>query len=240
MDDLPYGFRFDPTDEELINCLRWRLEDVNHPRIGFISNIVMGVHEPEEFYRLCTVKGKDGIMYFFAEWDRYGKGGRLDRQVKKDSMKARWKEWSSETIKSSDGTQIGTRKNLTFQVDGSLTEWHMEEYRLCRPEHEHSKVSICRVSQKCSQARRTTKIDAKGDNVDHLYAQANFHLEAGPSSIGDPGNGPGRETLHMDSGREVNEGQQDWCNICGAPKETGHSCYDYLVRTGPALKEPHS
>ncbi|CAH1438065.1 unnamed protein product [Lactuca virosa] len=151
---LAPGFRFHPTDEELVRYYLRRKACGKPFRFEAVSEIDVYKSEPWELADYSSLKTRDLEWYFFSPVDRkYGNGSRLNRATGKGYWKATGKDRSvrhkSETI--------GMKKTLVFHSgrapDGKRTNWVMHEYRLVDQELVRAGVVqdafvLCRIFQK--------------------------------------------------------------------------------------------
>ncbi|TQE00620.1 hypothetical protein C1H46_013747 [Malus baccata] len=162
---LPPGFRFHPSDEELIvHYLRNKM--ISHPLPAqLITEIDLYKYNPWELPNKALF-GEDE-WYFFSPRDRkYPNGERPNRTAALGYWKA---AGSDKPILTSCGSKrIGVKKALVFYTGrapkGVKTEWIMNEYRLldCTVNPSRSKGSmrlddwvLCRVQQRGNTTKNT-------------------------------------------------------------------------------------
>ncbi|RZC45326.1 hypothetical protein C5167_038275 [Papaver somniferum] len=163
--DLPPGFRFHPTDEEIINC--YLTEKIKNGK--FIAKAIgvadLNKSEPWDLPKKAKMGEKE--WYFFCQRDRkYPTGMRTNRATQAGYWKATGKD-KEIYDKGKGGCLVGMKKTLVFYrgraPKGEKTNWVMHEYRLegKNSYHHFSKTSkdewvVCRIFHKSTGIKRSS------------------------------------------------------------------------------------
>ncbi|KAJ1696146.1 hypothetical protein LUZ63_004658 [Rhynchospora breviuscula] len=158
--DLPPGFRFHPTDEELItHYLTNKVLDQSFNPIA-IGEADLNKCEPWDLP--CKAKMGEKSWYFFCVKDRkYPTGSRTNRATVSGYWKATGKDRDIHRGK----TLVGMKKTLVFYMGrapkGEKTNWVMHEYRLDGkispynlPKAPKNEWVICRVFKKALEVKK--------------------------------------------------------------------------------------
>ncbi|KAJ7967100.1 NAC domain-containing protein [Quillaja saponaria] len=129
--ELP-GFRFHPTEEELLDFYLKNVVYGKKLRFDVIGFLNIYRHDPWELPGLAKIGERE--WYFFVPRDRkHGSGGRPNRTTEKGFWKATGSDRKIVTL-SDPKRVIGLRKTLVFYEGrapkGTKTDWVMNEYRL--------------------------------------------------------------------------------------------------------------
>ncbi|KAJ4847796.1 hypothetical protein Tsubulata_009922 [Turnera subulata] len=129
--NLPPGFRFHPTDEELVvHYLKKKAASAPLP-VAIIAEVDLYKFDPWELPAKATFGEQE--WYFFSPRDRkYPNGARPNRAATSGYWKA---TGTDKPVLTSGGTQkVGVKKALVFYggkpPKGTKTNWIMHEYRL--------------------------------------------------------------------------------------------------------------
>ncbi|KAK6947445.1 NAC domain [Dillenia turbinata] len=152
---LPPGFRFHPTDEELVGYYLKRKVEGLEIELEVIPVIDLYKFEPWELPDKSFLPKRDMEWFFFCPRDRkYPNGSRTNRATRTGYWKATGKD---RKVVCQSAEVTGYRKTLVFYRGraplGDRTEWVMHEYRLCDGNSQGSPsfqgaFSLCRVVQK--------------------------------------------------------------------------------------------
>ncbi|KAK9675936.1 hypothetical protein RND81_11G042600 [Saponaria officinalis] len=132
--DLPPGFRFHPTDEELIvHYLKNQVVSRPCP-VSIIPEVDIYKFDPWQLPDKAEYGEKE--WYFFTPRDRkYPNGIRPNRAT----VSGYWKATGTDKSIYSGGKYVGIKKALVFYKgrppNGSKTDWIMHEYRLIEAKH---------------------------------------------------------------------------------------------------------
>ncbi|XP_039138615.1 protein CUP-SHAPED COTYLEDON 3-like [Dioscorea cayenensis subsp. rotundata] len=148
---LPPGFRFYPSDEELVS--HYLCNKVANQKLSDGPTMVdVDLHSQEPWELPDVAKLSEDEWYFFNFRDRkYATGSRSNRATKSGYWKATGKDRT--VFDASSHVVIGMRKTLVFYLgrapNGIKTSWVMHEFRLESP-HSPPKEDwvLCRVFQK--------------------------------------------------------------------------------------------
>ncbi|KAK7317798.1 hypothetical protein RJT34_02336 [Clitoria ternatea] len=160
---LPPGFRFYPTDEELLVQYLCRKVAGHHFSLPIIAEVDLYKFDPWVLPGKAVFGEKE--WYFFSPRDRkYPNGSRPNRVA----GSGYWKATGTDKIITTEGRKVGIKKALVFYIGkapkGSKTNWIMHEYRLLDSSRKNnigtSKLDdwvLCRIYKKHSSSQ---KVDA--------------------------------------------------------------------------------
>ncbi|KAJ4866587.1 hypothetical protein Rs2_05290 [Raphanus sativus] len=185
--DLPPGFRFHPTDEEIITFyLKEKVLDSRFMAVA-MGEADLNKCEPWDLPKRAKMGEKE--FYFFCQRDRkYPTGMRTNRATESGYWKATGKD---KEIFKGKGCLVGMKKTLVFYRGraprGEKTNWVIHEYRLegkysyhKLPKSARDEWVVCRVFHKnnpSTTTQQTTRIPIENltrmdslENIDHLLA----------------------------------------------------------------------
>ncbi|XP_062231393.1 NAC domain-containing protein 35-like [Phragmites australis] len=161
------GFRFHPTEEELIEFYLRRKVEGKRFNVDLIADLDLYRFDPWELPAMAVMGGKE--WFFYVPRDRkYRNGDRPNRVTASGYWKA---TGADRMIRGENSRPIGLKKTLVFYSGkapkGVRSSWIMNEYRLppaadTDPLIHKSEISLCRVYKRSgiddgqpSSARRT-------------------------------------------------------------------------------------
>ncbi|GMN33275.1 hypothetical protein TIFTF001_004075 [Ficus carica] len=182
------GFRFHPTEEELVEFYLRRKVEGKRFNVELITFLDLYRYDPWELPALAAIGEKE--WFFYVPRDRkYRNGDRPNRVTTSGYWKA---TGADRMIRSENFRSIGLKKTLVFYSGkapkGIRTSWIMNEYRL--PQHEteryqKAEISLCRVYKragvedhpslprslpsKASSSRAAAAAAAAADNKRHPH-----------------------------------------------------------------------
>uniref|UniRef100_A0A0D9VP76 NAC domain-containing protein n=1 Tax=Leersia perrieri TaxID=77586 RepID=A0A0D9VP76_9ORYZ len=156
--DLP-GFRFHPTEEELLDFYLARVVLGKKLQFDIIGTLNIYRHDPWDLPGMAKIGERE--WYFFVPRDRKaGNGGRPNRTTERGFWKA---TGSDRAIRSSGDPKrvIGLKKTLVFYQGraprGTKTDWVMNEYRLpdfaagrAAPPFPKEDMVLCKIYRKAT------------------------------------------------------------------------------------------
>ncbi|CAM6036907.1 unnamed protein product [Sphagnum compactum] len=128
---VPPGFRFHPTDEELVAYYLKRKVSGRALESGVIAVVDLYKCEPWDLPDKSCIGGNDQEWYFFSPRDRkYLNGSRTNRATEAGY----WKATGKDRVVQTGSRNIGMKKTLVFYrgraPSGERTDWVMHEYRI--------------------------------------------------------------------------------------------------------------
>ncbi|KAL3838267.1 hypothetical protein ACJIZ3_022858 [Penstemon smallii] len=151
---LAPGFRFHPTDEELVRYYLRRKVCGKSFRFDAISEIDIYKTEPWDLPTMSKLRTRDLEWYFFSMLDKkYGNGAKTNRATEKGY----WKTTGKDRAVYHRNEIVGMKKTLVYHIGrapkGQRTNWVMHEYKLVDLELERVGIVqdafvLCRVFQK--------------------------------------------------------------------------------------------
>ncbi|KAI3688351.1 hypothetical protein L1987_82063 [Smallanthus sonchifolius] len=185
--NLPPGFRFHPTDEELIVHYLCRKSQPTSeivtipPPPPIIADVDLYKHDPWELPEMALFGTKE--WYFFTPRDRkYPNGSRPNRVTGNGYWKATGADKPIKS-KSDQNITVGIKKALVFYagkgIKGIKTNWIMHEYRLAN--FKLDDWVLCRLYNKKNNPKEII-IVSEDNNIHHLHPTSPLHKENSSSN----------------------------------------------------------
>ncbi|KAL9663178.1 hypothetical protein QQ045_028017 [Rhodiola kirilowii] len=167
---LPPGFRFFPTDEELLVHYLCRKVAGKHFSVPIIGEIDLYKFDPWVLPSKANFGEKE--WYFFSPRDRkYPNGSRPNRVA----GSGYWKATGTDKVITTEGRKVGIKKALVFYIGkapkGTKTNWIMHEYRLLEASRRRSGPKLddwvlCRIYKKNSSQQKAGQISGSGSSME--------------------------------------------------------------------------
>ncbi|KAL0891126.1 hypothetical protein Bca101_015109 [Brassica carinata] len=235
---LPPGFRFYPTDEELLVQYLCRKVAGCHFSLQVIGDIDLYKFDPWDLPSKALFGEKE--WYFFSPRDRkYPNGSRPNRVA----GSGYWKATGTDKIITSDGHRVGIKKALVFYAGkapkGQKTNWIMHEYRLVEHSRSHgsSKLDdwvLCRIYKKTSGSQRQQAVPPvqPEHSTNGSSSSSSSHHEDVLDSFPEM-NDRSFNLPRVNSLRTLLNGNFDWASLAGlnpipelAPTSNGYGGYN--------------
>ncbi|KAK4794151.1 hypothetical protein SAY86_012145 [Trapa natans] len=166
---LPPGFRFYPTDEELLVQYLCRKVAGHYFNLPIIGDIDLYKFDPWDLPSKALFGEKE--WYFFSPRDRkYPNGSRPNRVA----GSGYWKATGTDKVIITEGRRVGIKKALVFYAGkapkGTKTNWIMHEYRLLHTSCKSGSPKLdewvlCRIYKKNSGSERAMTMMSANRNV---------------------------------------------------------------------------
>lgn len=170
--NLPVGYRFHPTDAELISHFLYRKINGKSSEVDrIIAEVDFCKFEPPQLPSKSRVQSDDKMWWFFCRREnKYPSSTRTKRTTKTGYWKITGRD---RQIKSKDGKAvIGKKKTLVFYegpTPGKRTNWVMQEFYV-EPDNAQRAYVICRLKKKSDDS-------ADSPNGDEGQSSGNFQSE---------------------------------------------------------------
>ncbi|KZV43054.1 NAC domain-containing protein 43-like [Dorcoceras hygrometricum] len=179
---VPPGFRFHPTEEELVQYYLRKKIASEKIDLDVIQEVDLNKLEPWDIQEKCNIGSTpQNEWYLFSHKDRkYPTGIRTNRATAAGFWKATGRD---KIISDNSKRNIGMRKTLVFYTgrapQGEKSDWIMHEYRLHdstvpQPSNSHTSIVqapedvgwvVCRVFMKKGGNKPTFKTSSKGSMI---------------------------------------------------------------------------
>lgn len=186
MTDHPPGFRFYPTEEELLNFyLRNKLENTRQEMERVIPVVDVYSYDPVQLPPMsgqASIQDPEQWFFFCPRQEREVHGGRPTRTTPSGYWKA---TGSPSYVFSSQNLRIGVKKTMVFYTGraptGTKTKWKMNEYKALEealasssstPPMLRNEFSVCRVYIKTGTLRSFDRRPSAGSEISRRNPQA--------------------------------------------------------------------
>ncbi|KAK2372261.1 NAC domain-containing protein [Trifolium repens] len=187
---VPPGFRFHPTDEELVDHYLRKKIASKRIDLDIIKDVDLYKIEPWDLQELCKIGSDEQTeSYFFSHKDKkYPTSSRTNRATKAGFWKATGRD---KAIYSNHISLIGMRKTLVFYKgrapNGQKSDWIMHEYRLETNENgttpQEEGWAVCKVFKKRIASTMMRRMDDSPCGYDDQVSFMQSEFESSPNRI---------------------------------------------------------
>ncbi|KAF7133541.1 hypothetical protein RHSIM_Rhsim09G0210500 [Rhododendron simsii] len=159
LSSLPVGYRFRPTDEELVDYYLKNKINGKEDEVSGIREVDLCKKEPWDLPVMSLIETNDDEWIFFCPIDRkYRMGHRSNRATAGGYWKATGKDRLIKAVRGT--TVIGTKKTLVFYTgrapSGQKSDWVIHEYRATSTELDGTNPGqgsfvLCKLMKKCKK-----------------------------------------------------------------------------------------
>ncbi|KAL3829589.1 hypothetical protein ACJIZ3_018391 [Penstemon smallii] len=147
VEDFPSGYRFQPTDDELIvYYLKKKIENEPIP-YSKIHEADIYKHNPQELSEIFSHPGEKKWYFFTPRERKYLNGSRPNRAA----GSGYWKATGADKAIHHNGELVGSKKSLVFYEGrppkGKKTNWLMQEYRVHQPNLQRNRDHNMRLDE---------------------------------------------------------------------------------------------
>ncbi|XP_004241333.1 NAC domain-containing protein 40-like [Solanum lycopersicum] len=139
------GFRFSPTDEELISYYLKKKLEGSDKCVEVISEVEIWKHEPWDLPAKSVIQSDNEWFFFSPRGRKYPNGS----QSKRATESGYWKATGKERNVKSNSNIIGTKRTLVFHTGrapkGQRTQWIMHEYCMIGNTNYQDSMVVCRL-----------------------------------------------------------------------------------------------
>ncbi|CAH1423459.1 unnamed protein product [Lactuca virosa] len=149
------GFRFHPTEEELLDFYLKKMVSGKNARFDIIGYLNIYLYDPWALPGLSKIGERE--WYFFVPRDRkHGSGGRPNRTTQNGFWKATGSDRKIFSL-SDPKKHLGLKKTLVFYKGraprGNKTDWVMNEYRLPDNYPLAKEIVLCKIYRKATSMK---------------------------------------------------------------------------------------
>ncbi|KAJ4821944.1 hypothetical protein Tsubulata_036036 [Turnera subulata] len=175
------GFRFSPTDSELISYYLKKKMEGAEKCVEVIPEVEICQYEPWDLPGKSVVQSDNEWFFFSARGRKYPNG----TQSKRATELGYWKATGKERNVKSGASVIGTKRTLVFHVGrapkGERTEWIMHEFCM----HNQDSLVVCRLRKNIDFRQNEGSSRAPARRASTTHENRSVNAADGGGSIDD-------------------------------------------------------
>nr|GMD14423.1 NAC domain-containing protein 89-like [Ipomoea batatas] len=220
------GFRFSPTDEELISYyLKKKLEAFDEC-VDVIPEVEIWRHEPWDLPAKSVVQSDNEWFFFSPRGRKYPNGS----QSRRATESGYWKATGKERNVKSGSKVIGTKRTLVFHTGrapkGQRTQWIMHEYCIGEKEYQDSMV-VCRLRKNNEFHLNDTLGNSRNQSIvntsNNAFSELEYTGSLGGLNAGDSCSKECSSSLNSHSVEQIDPGVD--CDLVNEISQCGSSSH---------------
>lgn len=229
------GFKFSPTDEELLSYYLKKKLDGSDNCVEVISEVEINKYEPWDLPAKSVIQSENEWFFFSPRGRKYPNGS----QNKRATESGYWKATGKERNVKAGSNVIGSKRTLVFHIGrapkGERTEWIMHEY--CMSGKSQDSLVICRLRRNIDfRLNDNPRLSSLNETTLLTENDSNFSLSQVVEESGIFGGANATECFSKESNSHNSFEQQSesgsvsdqkQTNELSQPDSSHQGCYDY-------------
>ncbi|CAL0332150.1 unnamed protein product [Lupinus luteus] len=229
------GFRFCPTDEELISYYLKKKLDGHEDSVQVISEVELCNFEPWDLPAKSFIQSDNEWFFFSPRGRKYPNG----TQSKRATEYGYWKATGKERNVKSGPNVIGTKRTLVFHLGrapkGERTEWIMHEY--CISDKSQESLVICRLKRNTEFRSSDAQNRASSSQMQLVNSHESDGVDQRDGVCQEDKEGSSYGSLSTEQIDSVSESNQRLANETAFTESSGHAkevneedCYAEILK----------
>ncbi|OIW09354.1 hypothetical protein TanjilG_01325 [Lupinus angustifolius] len=221
------GFRFCPTDEELISYYLRKKLDGHEDSVQVISEVELCNFEPWDLPAKSFIQSDNEWFFFSPRGRKYPNG----TQSKRATEYGYWKATGKERNVKSGSNVIGTKRTLVFHLGrapkGERTEWIMHEY--CISDKSQESLVVCRLKRNTEFRSSDAQNRASSSQMHIVNSHESDGVDQRDGVCQEDKEGSSYGSLSTEQIDSVSESNQRLANETALTESSGHAKVDLCI-----------